>query len=155
MTLYSIKDLEYLSGIKAHTIRIWEKRYNLLEPDRTETNIRSYSDYDVRRILNIAMLVKSGYKISNVASFDEEKLQSEIIRITKNSNDAEKSIDQLLIQTVNLNVFGFEELLDKIIAENGLSAHDRPKRRNHAGRKKSEIVSAICGALRVDVIGLR
>jgi len=74
MTLYSIKDLEYLSGIKAHTIRIWEKRYQLLEPNRTETNIRSYSDKDVRRILNVTMLIKNGYKISLVASYDEVKL---------------------------------------------------------------------------------
>ncbi len=119
MTLYSIKDLEHLSGVKAHTIRIWEKRYGLLDPNRTDTNIRSYSDSDVRRILNVAMLVKNGYKISNVASFDEARLQSEVIRINKNLSDPDKGIDQLLFQTVNLDTFGFEQLLDKIIAENG------------------------------------
>lgn len=58
MVHYSIKDLEYLSGIKAHTIRIWEKRYHLLDPERSDTNIRFYSNEDVRRILNVAMLVK-------------------------------------------------------------------------------------------------
>lgn len=121
MATYSIKDLEYLSGIKAHTIRIWEKRYNLLDPNRTDTNIRTYSDDDVRRILNVSMLVKSGYKISNVALFDVEKLQSEVIRMNRNSNDVDKSIDQLLFQTVNLNSIGFEDLLDKIILENGIS----------------------------------
>lgn len=119
MTLYSIKDLEYLSGIKAHTIRIWEKRYHLLDPGRTETNIRSYSDNDVRRILNVAMLIKSGYKISNVASFDEAKLQTEIIRLNRNLTDPEKNIDQLLFHAVNLDALGFEQLLDKIIAEFG------------------------------------
>jgi DNA-binding transcriptional MerR regulator len=121
MTLYSIKDLEYLSGIKAHTIRIWEKRYQLLDPNRTETNIRSYSDGDVRKILNVAMLVKSGYKISNVASFDEDRLQSEIIRISRATSDPEKNIDLLLFQTVNLDTFGFELLVDKIIEELGFS----------------------------------
>jgi MerR family transcriptional regulator, light-induced transcriptional regulator len=121
MTIYSIKDLECLSGIKAHTIRIWEKRYNLLDPSRTDTNIRTYSDEDVRRILNVSMLVKSGYKISNVASFDHEKIQAEIIRINKKSNDSEKGIDQLLLHTVNLDSFGFENTLDKIILENGFS----------------------------------
>lgn len=121
MMLYSIKDLEYFSGIKAHTIRIWEKRYGLLAPERTDTNIRSYSDDDVRRILNVAMLVKNGYKISNVASYDEDKLQSEVLRINRNFNDPEKNIDQLLFQTVNLNTIGFELLLDKIIAESGFS----------------------------------
>jgi len=121
MTLYSIKDLEYLSGIKAHTIRIWEKRYHLLDPSRTDTNIRSYSDDDVRRILNVAMLIKSGYKISNVASFDETKIQSEVIRLNRNLTDPEKNIDQLLFHAVNLDTWGFEHLLDKMIDELGFS----------------------------------
>jgi len=121
MTVHSIKDLEHLSGIKAHTIRIWEKRYALLDPDRTDTNIRSYSDQDVRRILNVAMLVKNGYKISNVATFDEAKLQSEILRINKYANDPDKDIDQLLFHTVNLDTFGFEAMIDKIIGELGFS----------------------------------
>lgn len=119
MAVYSIKDLEYLSGIKAHTIRIWEKRYNLLDPNRTDTNIRTYSDNDVRRILNVAMLVKCGYKISNVALYDRERLQFEVLRISQNSNDIDKNIDQLLLHTVNLNSFGFEDTLDKLILENG------------------------------------
>lgn len=121
MTLYSIKDLEYLSGIKAHTIRIWEKRYHLLDPSRTDTNIRSYSDDDVRRILNVALLIKSGYKISNVASFDEAKIQSEVIRLNRNLTDPEKNIDQLLFHAVNLDTWGFEHLLDKMIEELGFS----------------------------------
>lgn len=121
MTLYSIKDLEYLSGIKAHTIRIWEKRFRLLDPNRSNTNIRSYSDDDVRRILNVAMLVKNGYKISAVALFDEAKLQSEVLRINHNLTDPKKNIDQLLFQTVNLDTFGFEQLLDEIISEYGFS----------------------------------
>ena len=121
MTVYSIKDLEHLSGIKAHTIRIWEKRYALLNPNRTDTNIRSYSDNDVRRILNVAMLVKNGYKISSVATFDEQKLQDEVIRINRNANDPDKDIDQLLFHTVNLDTFGFEAMVDKIIGELGFS----------------------------------
>lgn len=121
MTLYSIKDLEYLSGIKAHTIRIWEKRYQLLDPNRSDTNIRSYSDNDIRKILNVAMLVKNGYKISHVASFDETRLQEEVLRITRNTNDPEANIDQLLFHTVNLDTFGFEQLLDKIIARLGFA----------------------------------
>ena len=121
MTLYSIKDLEYLSGIKAHTIRIWEKRYHLLEPSRTETNIRSYSDNDVRRILNVALLIKNGYKISNIAALDEPKLQSEVIRFNRSVADPEKNIDQLLFCTINIDTIGFEQLLDKIIVELGFS----------------------------------
>jgi MerR family transcriptional regulator, light-induced transcriptional regulator len=118
---YSIKDLEYLSGIKAHTIRIWEKRYQLLNPDRSDTNIRFYSDDDVRRILNVAMLVKNGYKISNIATFDDSKLKAEVLRQNKGLTDPEKNIDQLLFHTINLDTFGFEELLNKIIQETGFS----------------------------------
>jgi len=121
MTVYSIKDLEYLSGVKAHTIRIWEKRYNLLDPERSDTNIRSYSDDDVRRILNVAMLIKNGYKISIVASFSPEKLHSEVIRISRNTTNPEKNTDQLLYHTVNLDTFGFDALLNDIIRENGFS----------------------------------
>jgi len=119
--MYSIKDLEYLSGIKAHTIRIWEKRYHLIEPQRTDTNIRTYSDNDIRRILNVSLLVKNGYKISNVATFDEARLQAEVIRINRNINDPENNIDQLIFQTINLDSFGFEKLLDKFIGEYGFS----------------------------------
>jgi DNA-binding transcriptional MerR regulator len=121
MTCYSIKDLEYLSGIKAHTIRIWEKRYGLLNPDRSDTNIRSYSDDDLRRILNVAMLIKNGYKISIVASYSEEKLQAEVLRINRNTSDPAKYTDQLLFHTVNLDTFGFESLLNEIIREFGFS----------------------------------
>lgn len=121
MTHYSIKDLEHLSGIKAHTIRIWEKRYQLLDPNRSDTNIRSYTDDDVRRILNVSMLIKNGYKISNVAAFDDAKLQEEVLKQNKTLLDPEKNIDQLLFHTVNLDTFGFEQLLKKIIQENGFS----------------------------------
>ncbi len=117
--MYSIKDLEYLSGIKAHTIRIWEKRYHLIEPQRTDTNIRTYSDDDIRRILNVALLVKNGYKISNVASFDEEKLQAEVLRVHRNIKEPDNNVDQLIFQTINLDSFGFEKLMNKFIGEYG------------------------------------
>ena len=62
MRNYSIKDLENLSGIKAHTLRIWEQRYNLLHPERTDSNIRKYSDHELRHIMNVSLLNKNGYK---------------------------------------------------------------------------------------------
>ena len=70
MGKYSIKDLEELSGIKAHTIRIWEKRYNLIEPERTLTNIRYYSDEDLKKLLNVSMLNRHGLKISRPTVFE-------------------------------------------------------------------------------------
>lgn len=121
MANYSIKDLEYLSGIKAHTIRIWEKRYQLLDPQRSDTNIRFYSNEDVRRLLNVAMLIKNGYKISNVALFDDVKLQTEVLRQSKSLLDPDKNIDQLLFHTVNMDTLGLEQVMNAIIEKNGFS----------------------------------
>lgn len=121
MSVYSIKDLEYLSGIKAHTIRIWEKRYHLLDPNRSDTNIRSYSDDDVRKIMNVAMLVKNGYKISHVARFTNEKLKTEVIRTNHLFNEPEKNLDQLMVHTVNLEPVEFEQYLDQLISEYGFA----------------------------------
>ncbi len=71
---FSIKDLENISGIKAHTIRIWEKRYNLLQPKRTETNIRHYDLHNLQKLLNISFLNNNGFKISKIAALDESEL---------------------------------------------------------------------------------
>ncbi|MDX1471560.1 MAG: MerR family transcriptional regulator, partial [Flavobacteriaceae bacterium] len=72
---FSIKDLENLSGIKAHTIRIWEKRYDLLNPDRTATNIRTYSLEDLQKLLNVSFLNSNGYKISKIADLKNAEIQ--------------------------------------------------------------------------------
>ena len=73
MAIYSIKDLETLSGIMAHTIRMWEQRYGLLKPSRTQTNIRYYTDEDLKHLLNVALLNKNGYKISKIAEMKHDK----------------------------------------------------------------------------------
>lgn len=72
--VFSIKDLENLSGIKAHTIRIWEKRYNILEPMRTDTNIRLYDLASLQKLLNITLLHDYGYKISKIATYSPEDI---------------------------------------------------------------------------------
>jgi len=74
-TSFSIRDLENLSGIKAHTIRIWEKRYNLLEPERTDTNIRTYNLRSLQKLLNISFLNNNGYKVSKIAALDEFQIE--------------------------------------------------------------------------------
>jgi DNA-binding transcriptional MerR regulator len=74
MSTFSIKDLEHLSGIKAHTIRIWEQRYELIEPKRTDTNIRYYDDTDLKLILNVALLKDNGFKISKIAQMSEGEM---------------------------------------------------------------------------------
>ena len=85
MAHYSIKDLEKLSGIHAHTIRIWEKRYHLVKPERTSTNIRVYSDNDLKKLLNVALLNKNGLKISKIARLTENDLTEKIIKLSEDS----------------------------------------------------------------------
>ena len=87
MRTYSIKELENYSGTKAHTIRIWEQRYNLLSPKRTPTGIRYYNDEDLKKILAISVLLKSGYKISKVAKLTKDELNLELSKIEDNNVD--------------------------------------------------------------------
>lgn len=113
--IYSIKDLEVLSGIKAHTIRIWEKRYNLLEPDRTDTNIRLYSDNDLRRLLNVAFLVNHGYRISKVCTWDETAMANEILNLQKTNPDVETFLERMTVHMINFDGFAFKSLAEDII----------------------------------------
>lgn len=116
---YSIKDLEVLSGVKAHTIRIWEKRYNLLVPDRTDTNIRYYSDNDLRRMLNISLLVRTGYKISKVATWTDEKINEKVFEIAKRKTSESEYIDRLILHMVNFDNRSFYQLTSSVIKQLG------------------------------------
>jgi DNA-binding transcriptional MerR regulator len=78
MSSYCIKDLERLSGIKAHTIRMWEKRYNLVQPHRTDTNIRRYDNSQLKKLLNVCLLLKEGYKISKIAELKTTELEEKV-----------------------------------------------------------------------------
>ena len=117
---YSIKDLEVLSGVKAHTIRIWEKRYNLLVPQRTETNIRYYTDEDLKRMLNISMLVRNGYKISKVSKWDDKKISETILNLTSENTSESDYIEQLILYMVNFDNISFYRLTNEIINKMGL-----------------------------------
>ena len=120
MAVYSIRELEKLSGIKAHTIRIWEKRYSLIDPHRTNTNIRYYTDNDLKKILNVAMLNRQGIKISNIARLSELELKEEIVRVTRSSGSHDTIIDSLVIAMVDLDEYKLEAIIDKSIAHDGL-----------------------------------
>ena len=80
--VFSIKDLENFSGIKAHTISIWEKRYKILEPDRTDSNIRTYSESELKKILNVAYLNRNGLKISRIARLGEDELTQQVMAVS-------------------------------------------------------------------------
>lgn len=112
---YSIKDLEVISGIKMHTIRIWEKRYDLLKPERTDTNIRLYSDDDLRRLLNISVLTKNGYKISKIAGWEDADIRETVIRVTTGKTSYSDYLERFMLLLVDLDITGFENLLDEVL----------------------------------------
>ncbi len=103
--LYSIKDLENFTQIKAHTLRIWEQRYNLLNPKRTESNIRYYEEADLKKILNVKLLYSNGFKISKIGSFSDEKIIEETKQlIRQTSEQAEnKWINDVILLILEFN----------------------------------------------------
>jgi len=119
MASYSIKELENLSGIKAHTIRIWEKRYNLIVPSRTETNIRYYCDKDLKRLLNIAILNRQGIRISEIAKLSDEELSERVVNMASDSGDAAQNIEQLVIAMVDMDEVKFDRILSRYIMHEG------------------------------------
>ena len=102
-TTFSIKDLENLSGVKAHTIRIWEKRYNVLEPLRTDTNIRIYDLKSLQKILNINFLQEYGYKISKIATYSEDEIPSMVKSIVSHKNAKNLAINSFKIAMMNFD----------------------------------------------------
>ncbi|MBS1635758.1 MAG: MerR family transcriptional regulator [Bacteroidetes bacterium] len=123
MEYYQITDLEQLTGIKAHTIRIWEKRYGLITPKRTSTNIRFYDNDEARRLLNITTLVKHGYKISKLATLSESEI-AELLRYTMAGlpNDAicETFINNLIAAMLKMDEVAFEKTFASLLVRFGL-----------------------------------
>lgn len=116
---YSIKDLEQLSGIKAHTIRIWEKRYNIIHPKRTDSNYRYYCDTELKKLLNIAVLNNNGYKISHIAKLSQEDINQALIRVAETDNRYQTQIDSLVIAMVELDRNKFEKIFNHNILKFG------------------------------------
>lgn len=119
MSNYSIKDLEHLSGIKAHTLRIWEQRYNFIKPKRTDTNIRYYSDEDLKLILNISTLKENGYRISKIAEMEDAELNEHVLRITENNLRFPDQINSLTLSMIDLDEDRFEKVFSTNILKYG------------------------------------
>ena len=118
-SVYSIKDLAGFSGVKAHTIRMWEQRYNLLEPTRTDTNIRRYAEADLKKLLNVSLLCQLGYKISHIAHMADEEINKTLLeQAGKQAGDAEV-LNVLKICTIN-----FDERLFYSAVDGYLESHD-------------------------------
>jgi DNA-binding transcriptional MerR regulator len=112
---FSIKNLENLSGIKAHTLRIWEKRYNLLEPERTDTNIRRYSLDSLKRLLNVTLLYNHGFKISKIASLNEDEIPELVRSIALKSNSEQVAINAFKLSMINFDYDLFDTNYNEIL----------------------------------------
>jgi DNA-binding transcriptional MerR regulator len=117
---YSIKDLEHLSGIKAHTLRIWEQRHKMLNPKRTQTNIRFYDNEDLKLLLNITVLNDHGYRISKIASMSLKEMQDEVLRLTQEYCHYPDQIQALCIAMIDMDEIRFERAMGFNIKRIGL-----------------------------------
>lgn len=120
MISFSIKDLEQLSGIKAHTIRIWEQRYSFLKPGRTQTNIRSYSGDELKMVLNVALLNKYGYRISMIDKMAPDEMSDKIMSLSNEQAAEEQRINALVASMLDMELNTFESLLDEYISQKGI-----------------------------------
>ncbi|WP_299225891.1 MerR family transcriptional regulator [uncultured Psychroserpens sp.] len=114
---FSIKDLENLTGIKAHTIRIWEKRYNLLQPERTDTNIRYYSLANLQKLLNISYLNNNGFKISKIAAIDGEEIPKLVKEVAQSDTTNNHAIDTFKLSMLNFDQKLFYDTYEGLMKE--------------------------------------
>ena len=119
MAEYSIKDLERISGVKAHTIRIWEKRYGIVEPKRTGSNIRFYCDTDVKKLMNVSILLHHGYKISKLAILDPHELSKKVLEVSMISNGQQSQVENLVVAMIEMDESKFEKILNMTIIKEG------------------------------------
>jgi MerR family transcriptional regulator, light-induced transcriptional regulator len=120
MNGFTIKDLENLSGIKAHTIRIWEQRYSFLKPQRTQTNIRYYTNDELKTILNISLLNKYGFKISHIDRMGPEQMRDKILSLNNSEAQQERVMNDMLGRMVDLDTDEFERIIDNYILARGI-----------------------------------
>jgi MerR family transcriptional regulator, light-induced transcriptional regulator len=120
MELYSIHDLDKLTGIKAHTIRVWERRYKIVTPQRTETNRRRYGDDDLRRIINISILRRNGFKISEIASFSSSEIEQKIAFLSKEVFHSDTQIDSMVVSMIEHNEKEINDILVRLMMNRGI-----------------------------------
>lgn len=121
MNFFTIKDLENLSGIKAHTIRMWEQRYGFLKPRRTNSNIRYYDGQELKKLLNVAVLNRAGFRISQINEMSEEERKSKLLSLSMPYACQERTVSALLAAVTDMDTERFEEILDKCIADKGFA----------------------------------
>ncbi len=119
LSTYSIKDLEKLSGIKAHTLRVWEQRYGVLKPQRTESNIRYYSNEDLKKLLNINILNNSGLKISKIIKLSDKEISQKVIELSQVNTAINAQVDALMLAMIEMDELRFEQVVTSSIVQIG------------------------------------
>lgn len=114
---FSIRDLENLSGIKAHTIRIWEKRYNLLSPERTSTNIRTYSLASLQKLLNVTLLYNNGYKISKIAKIPEAEIPQVVRELVAKNSTKSHALNAFKLSMINFDLAMFQRTYNNLLVD--------------------------------------
>ena len=117
MATFSIKDIESLTGIKSHTLRIWEQRFDFLKPKRTETNIRYYDDDDLKLLLNISVLNSHNVKISEIAKMTFSEISDSIIKLSNNANKFNNQVKDLIAPMMLFDELGFHNKLNEFICK--------------------------------------
>lgn len=120
MNKFSIRDIENLTGIKAHTIRIWEQRYGILQPKRTATNIRYYDALDLKLALRISLLNNYGYKISRIHEMSEDDMNALIQKINDKDFKLQVLVNELLETTLAMDIDRFERLVNEYMRKYGI-----------------------------------
>src|SRR5665648_887224 len=119
MSTYSIRDLEKLSGIKAHTIRIWEQRYHLIKPQRTNTNIRYYSDDDLIKLMNVSVLNQNGYKISKISQLVDSQICEVVFKLNSEVPSLNTQTESLVMAMIEVDERHFNQVFDKSVESLG------------------------------------
>jgi len=122
LSQFSIRDLEQLSGIKAHTLRIWEKRYGLFRPERSPANIRSFSDEDLKKVLNISILNRNGLKISHIVNLSNREIQQRVISMNPDPFVSSARIEALMVSLMEFDEDHFNRILSKSILTLGMES---------------------------------
>jgi MerR family transcriptional regulator, light-induced transcriptional regulator len=120
MEQFTIKDLERLSGVKAHTLRVWERRYRIIKPMRTETNRRRYTGDDLRRLINISILLRNGFKISKVAALTAKEAEEKAATVMTAYGEGSPAIDSLVLAMFDLNTTAINEVIMRSVLNVGL-----------------------------------
>jgi DNA-binding transcriptional MerR regulator len=120
METYSTSQIEVLTGISAHKLRIWERRYSFLKPKRTETNIRYYSPGQLTKLLNVSILTRNGYRISKIDKMDDAEISESVINLLiDGTSEFQDEINALILQMMEYNEKEFNNIFQRSILRRG------------------------------------